>query len=269
MLMNARLFAFAAATLASTAVGCAAETSALVEGATTEDDLTRAECRGPKGETEAACRVEGVVERQVTGEMDPFVVGDACVTFVKVGARRYGLVQEIDACPNEAMFANGNVRASFSKGDITLASRERSKVLKDFAPGVTYYEFSGALRVQAPPPPSTLAAFEALSGEEQFELLYEVRQDFGVLRPGFTEKEIRIVDELDGDAERQALAEYFAARTEARQNGGDTPRVVAIQNGGTTWAYAIHSGGRSYGNWWRTVVFDRSFDEIGGFGGSD
>ncbi len=262
---------FLPAVFASLLVGCAADPSAATaaEPATTEDDLTRAECRGPRGETEPACRVEGVVERQVTAEFDPFVVGDACVTFVKVGARRYGLVRDVEACPDESRFENGNVKVSFSKGALTLVARERSRVLKGFDGGVTYYDFTGELRIQAPPPPTTPAEFDALSGDEKYELLYDGNDTWANLREGFSEKAIRIVDELDGATEQKALSAYYAMRSEAFQNGGDKPEVVAIQKGGVTWAYAIHISGRSFGNWWSTSVYDRSFESIGGFGGSD
>ncbi len=257
--------------LTTFAAGCAAETAetAAAPEATAEDDLTRAECRGPKGETEPACRVEGTVEAQVVAEFDPFVVGDACVTFVKVGARRYGLVRDVSACPDPDRFASGTAKVSFSKGALTLAARERSVVLKRYDGGATYYELSGELRVAPTPPPANRAEFDALSKREKLANLYDVQGDVGTLRPGLTEKPIRIVAELSGKAEERALAAYYAARSDAFQNGGERPDVVAIQKAGVTWAYAIHSGGRSYGNWWQTSVFDRAFEEIGGFGGSD
>lgn len=235
---SASVLPLATLALALVATGCAAETSASPD-LTADDDLTRAECRGPKGETEAACRVEGTVESQIVAEFDPFVVGDACVTFVKVGARRYGLVRDVGACPDPDRFARGSVKVSFSKGALTLAARERR------------------------------AEFDALTKTEKLASLYDVRGDQGTLRPGFTQKAIRIVDELSGKAEERALGAYYAARSGAFENGGGKPEVVALQKDGTTWAYAIVSGGRSYGNWWQTTAFDRTFEEIGGFGGSD
>ena len=67
--------------------GCAAESSGADEvvDETSEEALTRAQCRGAIGETEAKCRLEGVVESVFAGEVDPSVIGDACITFVKVG----------------------------------------------------------------------------------------------------------------------------------------------------------------------------------------
>lgn len=258
------------AVLAVAATGCASQEPVSGPEQAVEDDLTQAQCRGPKGETEQACRVEGVVERQVTAEFDPFVVGDACVTFVKVGSRRYGLVQDMEACPDESKFEKGNVKVSFSKGAITLVSRARAQVLKDYDAGVTYYDFTGTLRVQAPPPPASLAEFEALPPEDKYSFLYDVQSDaWADLKPGFKERQIRILDELSGPAKSKALAAYYAIRSEALEQGGDRPDVFAIEKDGATWAYGISSGGRSYGNWWSTVVYDRAFDEIGSFGGSD
>ena len=241
---------------------CAAETAA----STMEEDLTRAECRGPRGETEQACRVEGVVQRQVERRFD--LIGEACVTFVKVGARRYGLVFATDTCDTER-FARGDVKVSFSKGALAAVGREQSQVLKEFEGGVTYYDLSGELRVHAPAPPRTVAEFDALLPLDKYDHLYEGDEVWADLREGFTENPIRIVVDLEGATKNKALAAYYQWRTHALDNGGDTPNVVAIQKDGVAWAYAIHSSGRSYGNWHETHVYDRSFQEIGGFGDSD
>lgn len=260
--------ALASTLLASVAAaGCAVSPSEEAAGAT-EDELTRAQCRGPRGESEAACRLSGVVEKQVVAEMDPFVVGDACVTFVKVGARRLGLVQDASACPSPDRFAAGKIGVTFSKGALTLASRERSRVLKDYDAGATYYELAGALREETDG--SGLPGFDGLSAAKKLETLYDVRQDWAVLRDGYSLVPVRIVDALQGEAQRSALEAYYEMRDHAFASGGAKPEVAAVQKGGVTYAYQIATSGRSYGNWAELRVFDRrSFAELGAFGYSD
>ena len=248
--------------------GCAAEpTSEEAVGETAEEALTRAQCRGAIGETEPKCRLEGVVESVFSGEMDPFVVGDVCVTFVKVGSRRYGLVTELgDSCHDE--WNGANVEVSFSKGALDLASRSRSKVLKDYDSSATYYEFSGELR-QAQP--NALATFDALDDDAKVQFLYDADPNgiWAQLRPGFTKKPIRIVDTQTGDALRNALDAYGPIAQYSYSNNGGQPDVYAVQKDGVTYAYGIEASGRSYGNWGTMGIFDREWNELATFGYAD
>ncbi|MBS2012886.1 MAG: hypothetical protein JST00_08370 [Deltaproteobacteria bacterium] len=265
---TASLLALTAAAVAlQTGCGGAAEpVDEQVESA--EDALTRAQCRGAVGEADPRCRIEGVVESMFVGEMDPFVVGDACVTFVRSGAKRYGLVRAPEACPDPDRYSRGDIKVSFSKGAIDLASRGRSRVLKEYDSGATYYELSGPLRESTS---SALAAFDALSAEKKVAFLYDVAPDrsWASLRRGFTKAPIRIVDTQTGDALRAALAAYRDIASFAYANGGGQPGVFAIQKDGVTYAYSIEASGRSYGNWGSLAIHDRAWAELATFGYSD
>lgn len=248
--------------------GCAAESSGADEvvDETSEEALTRAQCRGAIGETEAKCRLEGVVESVFAGEVDPSVIGDACITFVKVGSRRYGLVTDIDVC--RADWDGADVKVSFSKGAIDLASRSRSKVLKEYDPNAIYYEFSGLLRESAP---DALVAFDALSHSAKVDFLYDADPGgiWATLRPGFTKKAIRIVDTQTGQALRNALDAYGPIAQHSYANGGGQPSVYAVQKDGVTYAYGIEASGRSWGNWGSMAVYDREWNELATYGYAD
>lgn len=248
--------------------GCAAEPPAEEPvDETAEEALTRAQCRGSIGETDQRCRLEGVVESVFSGEMDPFVVGDVCVTFVKVGARRYGLVTELgDSCRSE--WDGANVKVSFSKGALDLATRSRSKVLKEYDASAIYYEFSGTLREEQP---NALAAFDALSDDAKVGFLYDADPNgiWATLRPGFTKKPIRIVDTQTGEALRRALDAYGPIASSSYANNGGQPDVYAVQKDGVTYAYGIEASGRSYGNWGTMAVYDREWNELASYGYAD
>lgn len=227
--------------------------------------LSRAQCRGARNEADARCRLEGVVERAVAAEFDPFVVGDACVTFVRVGTTRYGLVTDFDACGDTERYATADVRVSFSKGAISLISGARRRVLTDYDANATYYDFSGELRET-----TALAAFDALGRDEKVAALYaNADSDWPSLRAGFSQRSIRIVDTFTGSVLRDALAAYREESSHSFESGGDKPDVFAIVKDGDVYAYGIASSGRSYGNWATLAVYDRSFAEIGRFGISD
>ena len=234
-----------------------------------EAALTRAQCQGTRGETDGRCRIEGIVEQMVVAEIDPFVVGEACVTFVKAGNKRYGLVRDTSFCGDPDHYQGGNVAVSFSKGAITLVSQSRRTVLKEYDADATYYDFSGELRESASADP--LAAFDRLDGAHQVRFLYDVQADgsFAALRPGFVEKPIRIIDTLEGEAQRRALAAYTELREESFQNGGGKPDVFAVQKDGVTYAYTMAISGRSYGNWGSQAVFNREIEELERFSFSD
>jgi hypothetical protein len=246
--------------------GCSAEPVAEEPvDETSEEALTRAQCRGAIGETEAKCRLEGVVDAVFAGEIDPFV-GDTCVTFVKVGSRRYGLVSDLDACRTE--WDGANVKVSFSKGALDLESRSRSKVLKEYDASATYYAFSGELRESQP---SGLAAFDALSDDAKVSFLYDVHPGdvWANLRPGFTKKAIRIVDTQTGEALRKALDAYGPIAQYSYGNGGSQPDVYAVQKDGVTYAYGIEASGRSWGNWGAQSIFDRAWNELATYSYAD
>jgi hypothetical protein len=255
--------------LAALASGCAADAGAADEEVeSAEDALTRAQCRGARGESDPACRVKGTVEKMIVAEMDPFVVGDACVTFVMVGSRRYGLVRDPAACSSPDRYEGAGVEVSYSKGALVTLSRAKVRVLKDYDANAVYYGLDGPLTEA---PASALAAFDALAADAKIATLYDVAPGgtWATLRPGFQQRAVRMLDELSGDTLRVALDAYYELRDDAFQNGGDRPDVFTIERDGVTYAYGMAVSGRSYGNWGTLRIFDRSFDELATFGYAD
>lgn len=252
--------------IAAAVAGCATEASGTPE--TTDDDLTRAECRGAPGEAEPACRVEAVVEHQVVVHLDPAVLAETCVTFVLAGSRRYGLLQPPAACADPSRFDGANIHVSFSKGALETLSKSKRAALKGYDANATYYDLSGPLREA---PFDALAAFDALDAHHKVEALFTVAPggSWATLRPAFEKKDIRILDTFEGDLQRAALDEYYDLRDFAFGNGGDRPDVYAIQREGVTYAYAMEASGRAFGNWGEMRIYDRSFTELNRFGFSD
>ncbi len=250
------------------ATGCAAESEAdsAESNETAEEALTAAQCASRA--SDARCRLEGVVESMFVGEIDASVVGDACVTIVRAGTKRYGLVRAVQSCPDADRFAGGDVAVSFSKGDLKRVSRRRTDVLKARDVSATYYEFGGVL---AESKVDVLAAFDALDHDAKVAALYSSAPGaaWGTLRAGFQQKAIRIDTTLTGPVKTKALAAYRELAEYSTGNGGGRPKVFAIEKDGKTYAYAIEVGGRSYGDWGQQTIFDRFFVEVGQFGFSD
>ena len=269
--MRSSLTLLALPVLALLAFGCAAPAGEEASE-TGEDAVTRAQCRA-RPENDPECRIEGVLEQMVVAEFDPFVVGDACATFVKVGNRRYGLMRDEGACWDANRYENAQVKVSFNKGALTLVSGEKREILKRYDASAIYYDFAGTLKIDPPPTPepADLAAFDALTPDQKVDALYETRGDWGVLRPGYAEKSIRILDTIPaGPAQRAALDAYYDLREHSFSNGGDKPDVYAVQKDGVTYAYAMAASGNYWGgDWGEYVVFDREFEELARFSWSE
>jgi len=246
---------------------CAAERADAVDVATDADALTRAQCRGPRA-GDPACKVTGVVERQVVGEFDPFVVGDACVTFVRAGSRRYGLVQEPESCPDPDRFENASVRIAFSKGDLEDLPRAKTQVFRDYDATATYLALTAPFAEEV----DAVAAFDALDDAAKLDTLYQpsAGSDWATLRPEFQTSPVRIVDTFQGEILRAALDAYRTFAADAFANGGGSPDVLAIQRDGVTYAYAMEASGSFHGgSWGARKVFDRTFDTLGEFSWSE
>lgn len=232
-----------------------------------EAAISRGECRGPR-EFEAACQVQGQVERQVVASLDPSTIGPVCVTYVLVGSRRYGLVQEAQACPNPSRFENARVRVSYSKGALVSLSRSKLRVLREHDSAATYYALSRPFTEHAV---DGLAAFDALDRSAKVAALYAVADDesWATLRPEYQLKPIRIVDTLEGDALRAALSAYRELREYSFAIRGGRPDVDAIQKDGVTYAYVMSASGRTYGDWSALRIYDRQFNELAEFNYSE
>lgn len=105
--------------------------------------------------------------------------------------------------------------------------------------------------------PAELAAFDALTPEQQKAALY----DAGSLRPGFTARPIRIVDTIPAGPEREAaLDAYFELRDYSFSAGGDTPDVEAIEKNGVAYAYTMAASGSYHsGSWGEHITYNRTF----------
>lgn len=252
--------AFLAFPILCLGVGCAA-TSEEDAVASAEAGITREECR-TRPEDDAECRVEGVIEKVVVAEFDPYLVGDACVTFLRAGSTRYGIMRDEGACPEADRYEGAGVKAWFNKGALTLIARERGEVMKAFDANATYYDFNGVLHIDPlpTPEPANLTAFDALSPGAKVAALY----DGAALRAGFSTTPIVIVETIPAGPERRAaLDAYFALRDHSFQYGGGQPSVLAIRKGDETYAYAMSASGSYYsGSWGEYVVYDRKFEEL-------
>lgn len=115
-----------------------------------------------------------------------------------------------------------------------------------------------------------LEAFDRLEPLKKLETLYSFDDStWASVRDAYVEVPIRILDTLSGDEQRKALDAYYELREFADAQGGDTPKVVAVQLNGVTYGFSISTSGRSWGNWGRLRIYDRKFDEIGSFGYED
>jgi hypothetical protein len=121
-------------------------------------------------------------------------------------------------------------------------------------------------------------AFDKLSSLEKMKRLYADYKEnaeygnFYVSDEFKTRTADKLADVLEGDALKRAQAAYDKITKNAKKNGGDAPEITAIVNktDGLTYAYELATGGRSYGNWAHSHVFDYLFlEEIGDFGWSD
>ena len=250
----------------SALIGCAGAPNS-DSTAESEEALTRVQCRGS---ADARCRIAGTVEKMVVGEFDPYEVGDACVTFVRVGNKRYGLVRDMESCPDSERYEQGDIAITFSKGDITPVGRRKADVLKEYESGVTYYTFDGEL-TETSAGVDPLTEFNRLGQEEKLAFMFERTQGgtWATVRAGFSRKPVRLVDELTGEVLRRALDAYRPLASHSYANGGSQPEVYAVEKRGVRFGYAIEASGRSYGNWGSIAIFDHQFQELGEFGYAD
>lgn len=244
--------------------------------ASQEDAIRKSQCNGTAGDTLEACKIYGELVDMFIGELDPVHVGDVCIAFVKADGRKslYALVEDVSSCSFGELADYTGSRVWFSKRDYTyISDRVQRDELKDYRSDAVYYWFDGGLHTIVPDAVDR-DAFDALRNEDKMRALYEnyssgVYDGYFELKSEFKTKPIRIVDTFDGAARDRALKAYTEFRNYSFGNGGDKPDVYEISKDGVVYAYGMSGGGRTYGNWWWAGVYDREFNVIGSFGGSD
>ncbi|HBQ20891.1 MAG: hypothetical protein A2Z91_08560 [Deltaproteobacteria bacterium GWA2_38_16] len=91
---------------------------------------------------------KGFVEDMYLGEMDPFVVGDACILNVRTEDKLYGLVQADDSCygkEQELKSLKGKWISISNSHLTTIDNKEAIRVLKEFDSEPFYLWWDGEL----------------------------------------------------------------------------------------------------------------------------
>ncbi len=127
--------------------GCAAETS-------TTELIETTPAHGKADVATPVAGLRGAVLGTFSGELDPFVVGEACITYVRVAldgdfpAGTYGLVEDFDECTSARAFTGRTgARVFASEADLfAITDADKLAVLGDYAgKPTTYFELTEPL----------------------------------------------------------------------------------------------------------------------------
>ncbi len=132
--------------------GCAAD-SELTDTTTGEDELASRACQ-TRRET-PSCAASAVVEEVFIGEVDPFVIGDACIVFAREpSGKLLGLVEDPGSClVTPTLVGKEGARIQFHRGDVLRISRPSLRNgLRAYRADAAYYDLLGpATLVDAKP----------------------------------------------------------------------------------------------------------------------
>lgn len=131
--------------LGASSLGCAAQTEAAGEAsATGEDELASRACQ-TRRET-PSCTTTAVIEEVFIGEVDPVVIGDACIVFAReASGRLLGLVEDPGSCMSTpALVGKEGARIRFHRGDVLRISRPSLRNgLRAYRADAAYYDLLG------------------------------------------------------------------------------------------------------------------------------
>lgn len=126
------------------AVACAPEAEA--EAVTGEDDLASSACRELARRDTPTCIASALVEQVFIGEIDPVVIGDACVIFAREpGGRLVGLVEDPGSClATPELVGKEGATIRFRRGDVSRITRPSLRNgLRAFRADAAYYDLLG------------------------------------------------------------------------------------------------------------------------------
>ncbi len=155
--MRAILTVSFALVLAASSVGCTGATEADASGdatATGEEELASRACQ-TRRET-PSCTTTAVIEQVFIGEVDPDVIGDACIVFARErGGKLLGLVEDPGSClATPTLVGKEGARVRFHRGDVLRISRPSLRNgLRAFRADASYYDLLGPAEIDTPPTP--------------------------------------------------------------------------------------------------------------------
>lgn len=150
--MRPWLLTFVFAAVVCGAAGCAEPSAEGAEGApaapvaTAEDDLASRACQTDR--ERPACLAQAVVEEVFIGEVDPHVIGDACIVFAReASGRLVGLVEDPGSClATPELVGKEGTPIRFHRGDVLRITRPSLRNgLRALRADATYYDLLGPL----------------------------------------------------------------------------------------------------------------------------
>lgn len=141
--------------LAAFSTGCVGTTEASEPDAVAaEDELASRACQ-TRRET-PSCTTTAVIEQVFIGEVDPVVIGDACIVFAReAGGKLLGLVEDPGSClATPALVGKEGARIRFHRGDVLRISRPSLRNgLRAYRADAAYYDLLGPAALDVPPTP--------------------------------------------------------------------------------------------------------------------